>query len=187
MGALQDGLVQVDFEGQRPRVLAALRRAQGDGNDGWQGEGARAIQVLQVLLVPIDAQRLEERQRGPCSPGAGDRTLLSPDWEHRGAGWGRTAQHGHAGEPSTVVGDHKHCTATSQPCKAHPAAMGRPRVLGTPAGPPSGCAEHLSPRTWVLTCCSGAVTKLAQLSHSITMMERKRQAARIQRGRPERL
>lgn len=41
--------------------------------------------------------------------------------------------------------------------------------------------------TCVLTCCSGAVTRLAQLSHSITMMDRKRQAARIQRGRPERL
>lgn len=41
--------------------------------------------------------------------------------------------------------------------------------------------------TCVLTCCSGAVTRLAQLSHSITMMDRNRQAASIQRGRPERL
>lgn len=36
-------------------------------------------------------------------------------------------------------------------------------------------------------CCSGAVTRLAQLSHNMTMMDRKRQAARIHRGRPERL
>lgn len=41
--------------------------------------------------------------------------------------------------------------------------------------------------TCVLTCCSGAVTRLAQLSHSITMMDRNKQAASIQRGRPERL
>lgn len=41
--------------------------------------------------------------------------------------------------------------------------------------------------TCVLMCCSGAVTRLAQLSHSMTMMDRKRQAAKIQRGRPERL
>jgi len=176
---LQDGLVQVDFEGQRPHVLATTRGAQGDGDDGRQREGAGAVQVLQVLLVPVDAQRLEQRQRGPCSPGAGDRTPLSPDREHRGAGWGRTAQRGHAGEPSTV--------ATNTPATSHPAVTGRPSVSGTPVGTPPGCAEHCSPRTWVLTCCSGAVTRLAQLSHSITMMERKRQAARIQRGRPERL
>ena len=41
--------------------------------------------------------------------------------------------------------------------------------------------------TCVLMCCSGAVTRLAQLSHNITMMDRKRQAAKIQRGSPERL
>lgn len=42
-------------------------------------------------------------------------------------------------------------------------------------------------RTCVLMCCSGAVTRLAQLSHNMTMMDRKRQAAKIHRGRPERL
>lgn len=41
--------------------------------------------------------------------------------------------------------------------------------------------------TCVLMCCSGAVTRLAQLSHSMTMIDRKRQAAKIHRGRPERL
>ena len=41
--------------------------------------------------------------------------------------------------------------------------------------------------TWFLMCCSGAVTRLAQLSHSMTITDRKRHAARIQRGRPERL
>lgn len=66
MGALQDGLVQVDFEGQRPRVLPAGRGAQGDRDDGRQRERAGAIQVLQVLLVPVDAQRLEERPRQQC-------------------------------------------------------------------------------------------------------------------------
>lgn len=66
MGALQDGLVQVDFEGQRPRVLPAVRGAQGDRDDGRQREGAGAIQVLQVLLVPVDAQRLEKRQKQQC-------------------------------------------------------------------------------------------------------------------------
>lgn len=182
MGELQDGLVQVDFEGQWPRVLAAVRRAQGDGDDGRQGEGAGAVQVLQVFLVPVDAQRLEERQRGPCSPGAGDRTPLSPDWEHRGAAGGRTVQHGHAVKPSMVAGDHKH------PGHVSPSSDGKTQGVGDPRRAPTlGCAEHHSPPTWVLTCCSGAVTKLAQLSHSITMMERKRQAARIQRGRPERL
>lgn len=44
-----------------------------------------------------------------------------------------------------------------------------------------------APPTCVLMCCSGAVTRLAQLSHNMTMMDRKRQAARIHRGRPERL
>lgn len=74
--------------------------------------------------------------------------------------------------------------ATSQ----HPdiTGGGDTRGGGDPKGTPP-LTQHRSPRTWVLTCCSGAVTKLAQLSHSITMMERKRQAARIQRGRPERL
>lgn len=47
---------------------------------------------------------------------------------------------------------------------------------------PSVCAC-----TCVLMCCSGAVTRLAQLSHNMTMMDRKRQAAKIHRGRPERL
>lgn len=42
-------------------------------------------------------------------------------------------------------------------------------------------------RTCVLTCCSGAVTRLAQLSHNMTMMDRKRHAAKIHRGSPERL
>lgn len=45
----------------------------------------------------------------------------------------------------------------------------------------------MEPLTCVLMCCSGAVTRLAQLSHNMTMMDRKRQAARIHRGRPERL
>lgn len=40
---------------------------------------------------------------------------------------------------------------------------------------------------WAFMCWSGAVTKLAQLSQSITMMDRNKQAARIQRGNPERL
>lgn len=56
-----------------------------------------------------------------------------------------------------------------------------------PPVPPPPPPHVLRPLTCVLTCCSGAVTRLAQLSHSMTMMDRKRQAARIHRGRPERL
>lgn len=87
VGALQDGLVQVDFEGQRPRVLGG---AQGDSDDGRQGEGAGAIQVLQVFLVPVDAQRLEERQKQQCG---GCRAPSSLPWMHLRA--------------HTVTGDHK--------------------------------------------------------------------------------
>lgn len=52
---------------------------------------------------------------------------------------------------------------------------------------PQHAPPSLGPLTCVLMCCSGAVTRLAQLSHNMTMMDRKRQAARIHRGRPERL
>ena len=41
--------------------------------------------------------------------------------------------------------------------------------------------------TWNLRCWPGAVTRVEQLSHSITSTDRKRQQARIQRGSPERL
>lgn len=48
-------------------------------------------------------------------------------------------------------------------------------------------AHPLAPPTWNLRCWPGAVTRVEQLSHSITSTERKRQQARIQRGSPERL
>lgn len=54
--------------------------------------------------------------------------------------------------------------------------------------PPRACiCLLLRVFTCVLMCCSGAVTRLAQLSHNMTMIDRKRQAAKIHRGRPERL
>lgn len=103
VGALQDGLAQVDLEGQRTRVLAAVRGAQGDGDDGRQGESAGAIQVFQVLLVSVDAQRLEERQRGqdPVVPRPGTpRGWLGT---YGTAQTCRRAQHGGRG-PQTLYG-----------------------------------------------------------------------------------
>lgn len=57
-GALQDGLVQVDLEWQRPHILAVCG-AQSDGDDGRQWEHSGATRVLQALPVSIDAQRLK--------------------------------------------------------------------------------------------------------------------------------
>lgn len=154
---------------------------------GGRGKAPGPSRSSRYSLSPLMLKGWKRDRGDRAAPEQETGTPLSPDWEHCRTGWGRPTQHGHASEPSTVAGDHKHRRAMSQPHKAHPALMQRTRVSRTPPGPSPGCAQHRSPHTWVLTCCSGAVTRLAQLSHSITMMERKRQAARIQRGRPERL
>lgn len=119
-------------------------------------------------------------------PSRSSRNSLSPlmlrGWKRGGDNsaapdWGAGHSHPEHGDATTVDAPHDDWG----PQTGHSNVPTQPRRVSlTPWGP-------CSPRTWVLTCCSGAVTRLAQLSHSITMMERKRQAARIQRGRPERL
>lgn len=59
--------------------------------------------------------------------------------------------------------------------------------LGSSSPSPLLQARPQAPPTWNLRCWPGAVTRVEQLSHSITSTERKRQQARIQRGSPERL
>lgn len=61
-GALEHGFVQIHLDRQWPRLLAVVRWADGDSDHRVQRKGGRAIQVLQVLLIAINAQRLEESQ-----------------------------------------------------------------------------------------------------------------------------
>lgn len=67
-GELQDGLVQVHLEWQRPHILT-MCGAQSDRDDRWQWEGAGATRVLQAFPVPIDAQRLKDNTGHLVTPG----------------------------------------------------------------------------------------------------------------------